>query len=465
MEQSNLPEKDLLQKPVLNFRAYSDAALTNMSSALSLTLPLSQLHYCQRYFATVEKRDPRAVELCFLSALAAHLSKNPFSRPLQELHFEDEADAAVWQDICRQQRALKRASTPPTIPALFGVGAAYLHRAGREVTFPTLCADTPEALVAAHRGQAGLSLFLPKGAATLAPRAPRLAGKERRVLLMFRPTEGRDFSRDISILLANTLHLGAEALGVVDATGLFSFLVQHPIGVELDALSLPAYDREIGVDTLLRTCSGTLLFTAPELALQVLLHMGMPLTVIGRVLDAPDRIIVRDSTKLLLSVRAPLLARLLSPTPLTQNVSRTAYLEKTGESMPEIAVTTSEKALLGGVTAESDALHAALTLVKRLAAEGANFKTATVSALVTLPLAPENTLPKDSLALLFAYHRFLSETALPVGNIRFTVGDVPRLSLFVAAERKPQGKDDFSCRVANAADAHDFGALRRAMYR
>ena len=464
MEQNMSSQRELLSKPILNFNTYNEESLVRMSSALSLKLPLDKLRYCQRYFTSVEKRNPFAVELYLLSALSMHLSRSPLYRPLQEMHFEDKADADVWQDICRQQRALERAGTPPTVPVLFGVATAYLRRAGRDISFPTLCADTPEALSAAHRGQAGLSLFLQKGAATLAPRAPRLAGKERRVLLMLQPTEGSDFARDISILLANTLHLGTEALGVVDKAGLFSFLMQHPIGVELDALSLPAYDRESGVDTLLCTCSGTLLFTAPELALQVLLHMGLPLTVIGRVLSDPDRITVRDGTQLLLSVRAPLLSYLLSPTPLAQNVRRTAYLEKTEEAISEVSVAKSEGTLLCGVTAEKDALHAALALVKRLAAEGANFRTATATALVTLPLTEESDLPAESLALLLAYHRFLSETALPAGIIRFCLGDTPRLSLFVAAERKTPKKENFSSLVAAAADALDFKALRRAMY-
>ena len=89
MEQNMSAQRELLAKPILNFHTYNEESLMRMSSALSLTLSSDKLRYCQRYFTDVEKRYPFAVELCFLSALATHISKSPLCRPLQELHFED----------------------------------------------------------------------------------------------------------------------------------------------------------------------------------------------------------------------------------------------------------------------------------------------------------------------------------------------------------------------------------------
>ncbi|MBR3863230.1 MAG: hypothetical protein IKM42_06215, partial [Clostridia bacterium] len=181
------------------FRLLDNARLEQLKNDLELTISPAGLAFLLRHFRQ-ESRDPLVGELRFLSALAQSATR--YTTPLlTNLHIEDESNARIWQDICRQRTVLSK-NEAPTLPSIMQTATDYLARAGRMAYHKNLYCAPDEIAAAACRGSTpDLALSIGGISAALMPNVTGATPRAGQYLLALSAGEGLPLSLTVAHFL------------------------------------------------------------------------------------------------------------------------------------------------------------------------------------------------------------------------------------------------------------------------
>ena len=133
------------QGKVRGFCGYTPQIMEQMKHDLNIGMSLQALLYCATYYRTQEKRDPFIEELKMLDRfVAAQPASATFFAPT-ELLTNDHFVAETYADMMQKRRILNpNAKHPCTVAEAFTIADAYLERAGKSRTLPSLLSLTEE---------------------------------------------------------------------------------------------------------------------------------------------------------------------------------------------------------------------------------------------------------------------------------------------------------------------------------
>lgn len=440
---------------VTGFRLLDNAGLERLKNDLELSISPAGLTFAKRHF-TAERRDPLVGELRFLSALAQ--SANRYTTPLlTNLHIEDENNARIWQDICRQRAALSQGEAP-TLSCIMQTASDYLARAGRVAYHKNLYCAPDEITAAACRGNTpDLALSVGGVSAALMPNVTGTTPRAGQFLLALSAGEGLSLSCTVAHFLNTHSAFSPTPIAAVGEEGLGIHLSSLPFGVEFDVTSLMGYDKEQDAAGLIAACPNTVIFAVGEAAVKPLLMSGTPVKLIGK-LRGDGRIVLRDGIRMLLSFPKAFLTAWQGKRQAALTVPPSPMCDKP----IEISLTENETQLLAGMCAEHSVLPSLLRLLRAVFLAGGDIKKASLTATLTLPPSAEG----EALSLLLPYHRFVSELSLPVASYHITVreGNAPALTVFLAAKKKVLPCEKQCNALSAALSAGDFAALRQVLY-
>lgn len=448
---------DITRQTVLNFRFFDANAMMALATDLSLSLPIKMLLLLRDHFRMREGRDPIVGELQFLSALFALRQKCLTSAEVISVMGNDEEQRS-FADILRMRTALKPAT--PTFLSLMDTAGRYIERSGLAPYHQDLiCGTTVE--MAARAGGQNPSIALDVGnvSAMLAP-AKSAPSPRAGMLVMLLPTGAEDFPLETARFFASHKGLGLSFVAAPEDEGAFLHLLSLGEGFCFDlapfARDLPDNDP-LSVLTLGK---GTVLFRAPEEALPRLFAEGAPIAVCG-MLNGSQRVQVRNGPETRLSLPLGLFSTLWTPRSISLQLP--PHAEKT----VDCRYTTSASHIMGGVAAQGGCTDALLSLIGEMAAQGADIKRTTLTAVLAMPfLDQDNTLVPYALPTVLDFHRICAELALSTHAPRvlpYHRVSVPTLTVFACADRGALREADF-CEAWQSATAHrDFAALRRLL--
>ncbi len=440
---------------VTGFHLLDNTGLERLKNDLELSISPAGLAFAKRHF-TAERRDPLVGELRFLSALAQ--SANRYTTPLlTNLHIEDESNARVWQDICRQRTVLSK-NEAPTLPSIMQTATDYLARAGRMAYHKNLYCAPDEIAAAACRGSTpDLALSIGGISAALMPNVTGATPRAGQFLLALSAEAGLSLSCTVAHFLKTHSAFSPIPLAAIGEEGLGVHLSALPLGVELDVTSLAGYDKEQDAAGLVRACPNTVIFAVTQTAVHPLLMSGAPVSLVGK-LQGGERIVLKNGLRMLLSFPKAFLAAWQGKRQASLTVPSTpVYHEPV-----KISCTENETELLAGARAEHSLLPTMLQLLKTVFLAGGDLKKASLAVTLTLPYNTEAA----ALSLLLPYHRFASELSLSTASYHITVREIekPVLTVFLAAKKKDLPCEKQCNALSAALSAGDFSALRQVLY-
>ncbi len=450
---------DFCSKTVVGFCQLDAHGLTALKNQLELSINLAGLSFCQNQFKRLF-RDPTVGELSFLSALTARLHELPPYMSLDALHFDVQADARIWQDVCKKREVLLK-NAPPTLLDVMNTSALYLARAGctpRTELYATHPADP--AFVKA-RDAGALTLALDGAAAALKkPCCALPTPHPGQVLLAL--TADMDVPLDITVerFMHTFEALTPVPIATVGDEGLGVHLAGLPFGAEIDTLCLPTLTPEGGAAALVDACRDTVIFAVAPTKVGTILESGAPAKPIGKLLPN-DQVLVRDGMHLMLSLPRTLLRAWRS----IHTVSLTLPQYDLKPHTPNGVLCANETHVLSGTRISENALPHLMELLQKAHAGGARFETASLAVALSLPRA--RSLAPHSLSLLLALHRFTCEMALPTADCRLMIAPPstpPTLSVFLAATRGDAPNSDQAECLSKALEAGDFAKVRSVIY-
>ncbi|MBQ2774162.1 MAG: hypothetical protein IJF45_07485 [Clostridia bacterium] len=440
---------------VTGFHLLDNSGLERLKNDLKLSISPAGLAFAKRHF-TAERRDPLVGELRFLSALAQ--SANRYTTPLlTNLHIEDESNARIWQDICRQRTVLSK-NEAPTLPSVMQTATDYRARAGRMAYHKNLYCAPDEIAAAACRGSTpDLALSIGGISAALMPNVTGATPRAGQFLLALSAEVGLSLSCTVAHFLKTHSAFSPIPLAAIGGEGLGVHLSALPLGVELDVTSLAGYDKEQDAAGLVGACPNTVIFAVNQTAVSPLLMSGAPVTLVGK-LQGGERIVLKNGVRMLLSFPKAFLTAWQGKRQVAPTVPPSVVRDE------PIKVTFAENKtqFLAGVCAEHSVLPSLLRLLRTVFLAGGDLKKASLAATLTLPQSAEG----EALSLLLPYHRFVSELSLPVASYHITVreGNAPALTVFLAAKKKALPCEKQSSALDAALSAGDFAALRQVLY-
>lgn len=446
---------------VHGFCSFSAPQLRELAERLGIHISEQGLSVCQQYFRLTEMRDPTAEELILLDSYAAHFFGAGVENTLLEIQTKDPESTRIHQDICRMRTALFARETTLTLPDIMDTCNEYLDRAGRTPLQDRLfCGSKAEVTAKVHGARPTLRLDLPAASAVIkAPLATRRRTTPERPLIALdlskMPREDDGTARFLDAFAAIPL----QTVAVIGEEGLLPHLTAIPRGIALDAQALGAFDAKTDAFSPAALCRNTVLFAAPPHAVAELLASEYPVRVIGKLL-ASDRINVYWGNSQLISLHRPFLKRWQ-----VQRTRSVAVLTATGTA-DAISLTGDSTDLLAGITTATGDLSPLLALIKESLAAGADPERATLGAVLSLPYGNEAAL-SGALSLLFSYHRFTAELALPTAChriIAIPAHTEPSLTVFLAARRAAAPTPQEMEALDRAIGEQDFAAIRRILY-
>ena len=438
----------LQRQTVFGFRTLDDAALLSLATKQRLPIAPTDLFLCRDHYRRVEWRDPTVGELLFLGALFRRCRMLPQNTHIDAIVTDDPEDQRAFADLQKKAIALAGEKAPLSVPQIMDTVGEALKRLGIHPWHETLLCDTVAGLATASKCIPPL-LQLNGIAATLHT-AKKKSSKTAQTLVLFRgPANGLEsFLADI----AQTEH---RYIATVGAEGILPHLAALEGGVDLDLATIPEYDPQTGFEPLPQIGQNGILLALPYQHMFYLFARGYSLTVCGN-LTADHRLTVRRGPEVCFSIATSLLqasgGRVLTPV-LTRSEPTTLACE----------ITAVGGTLLGGVQASGSCRTALCRLVADMATKGADLRRASATALLELPLENSDAAIGNALPLLLDLHRVAAELAIPVCRSRqlsTPATAVPRLSVFLAAEKTALPIETEAVALRDAAEKTDFAALR-----
>lgn len=448
------------RRPVINFCMLSPEGLQHTAAELGLSLSLTALLRCREYFRLRELRDPTVGELRFLDALTSLRATLPAATLIDGVCGSDE-DRRIFADILRQGEALMQdgESMALHVNGLQSMSGRYLARCGAVPYHKSLKCGHVAEFSALGLGQAkGPTLTL--GSVMAAQMTEEKAPRSTPYLLLLFPTGQAPFEREVAAFFDAHQALGLTPLAVPHGEGVFPHLLALETGVSIDTAGLLYFNPDEGLSALASYGKGTVLFTAPQHALPLLLGKGAPITLLGQRTPGIKRLVLHHGNTLLLTAETGLLHALLAPchvrSAVTARIERLLAIDKAEDGTT----------LLMGMTTEKGCADTLLRTVGQLVAAGGDPKRMTATALLELPPMSATVL-SEALACLLDLHRITCELAIPSCHHRQITRPgltTPRLTVFLAAERREPREEEFAATWASAISTKAYDQMRAILY-
>ncbi|MBQ8432279.1 MAG: hypothetical protein IJX28_05290 [Clostridia bacterium] len=120
---------------ILKFGSYSQKQLEQMKQDLNVSMPLSFLQHCAKYYRTQAKRDPSIDELKMLDRFTMAGIQSIASIAPTEVQTNDAVVAETYADMMQKRHALfPDSKLPMSLGEALGLATAYLSRAGKTIS-------------------------------------------------------------------------------------------------------------------------------------------------------------------------------------------------------------------------------------------------------------------------------------------------------------------------------------------
>lgn len=116
---------------VTQFATMDRDNLASMAEDLNLAMSLTDLRFCQHYFAKVEQRDPTLDEIYFLDAIVRERKLSAYSYLYTNVSATDGNAAQTYRDLNEKKASLAPAFSAPLAPKdVLPITATYLRKIG-----------------------------------------------------------------------------------------------------------------------------------------------------------------------------------------------------------------------------------------------------------------------------------------------------------------------------------------------
>ncbi len=116
---------------VTQFATMDRDNLASMAEDLNLAMSLTDLRFCQHYFAKVEQRDPTLDEIYFLDAIVRERKLSAYSYLYANVSATDGNAAQTYRDLNEKKASLAPAFSAPLAPKdVLPITATYLRKIG-----------------------------------------------------------------------------------------------------------------------------------------------------------------------------------------------------------------------------------------------------------------------------------------------------------------------------------------------